>query len=218
MNFRKILKSGIFKLDDKGKPIGIFKLRRTPETPQAGPKDLSKHCHSLNKTEINGLIRDLSFEMDNMISKPDTNPLIENVFSIYELQLKSTLFKTLQFTEVELNPQLKQLIQKMRKVYIKKLKRGDYPGLTGPRSQAFESAMWVDILMSIFRKYIDIKDVDALTYLSHVLKASGIEKGNIKAVFNRIRKRRHDHRKSVEETKEKLKKGITAISDLENNS
>ena len=214
--YKKLSESKIFKLDDKGEPIGIFKLRRTTETPPGGPKELSKRCHSLNKKETADLIGDLSYQIEKMITKPDTNYGFETMIFVYESELKMTL-KKWKFSEDELNPQLKQLIQKMRKVLRKKFTRGHYPGITGPKSQAFESAMWADMLMAIFKKYIHIKDVDAWTYVSYVLKASSIEKGYIKTIFNRIIKRSKDHRKLIEENNEKMTKALTAISCLENN-
>lgn len=211
----KISKSGIFKLNDKGEPIGIFKLRRTPETPPAGPKALSKKpLDSLNEKQTPCLIGDLSYEIDRMTSKPDTNAWFETMIFVYESELKMTL-KMWKFSEAELNPQLNELIQRMKKVLREKIKRGNYPGITGPKSQVFESTIWVDMLMKVFKKYLTgLKEVDALTYISHVLKACGIEEGNIKTVFERIRKRLKDHQTQIEETNKKMKKVTAAISHL----
>lgn len=215
MNFeKKILKSEIFKLNDKGEPIGIFKLRRTPETPPAGPKDLSKkHFHSLNKKQIPCLIGDLSYEIDRMISKPDTNAWFETMIFVYESELKMTL-KMWKFSEAELNPQLTHLTEKIRKVLRKKFNRGNYHGITGPDNTVYESAMWVDILIRVFRKYIDLMAVDALTYISYILHACNIEEGKIKTVFERI-KQRHDRMQTqIEETNKKMKKVTATISRL----
>ena len=224
----KISKSGIFKLNDKGEPIEIFKLRRTPETLPGGPKDLSKkHYYPLNKREIAGLIGDLSYEIDRMTSKPDTNAWFETMIFVYESELKMTL-KMWKFSEAELNPQLSELTKKMRKVLRKKINGDNYPGITGPKSKRLKSAMWTDILMKVFEKYLHVTDnngvtdekqsglnkVDALTYISHILKACDIEAGNIKTIFNRIKQSQFKKRTQISDTDKKMKKLTAAISRL----
>jgi len=191
--YKKILQSRIFKLDKDGKPEGIFNLYPKPKDEF---KSLSKTHTKMN---LLAMIRDISKRLDTHSRKVNVESLQRQLLTANVISLLSCL-KTMHFTTDELDPQLKNLVKKMDKVITKKIKKGFYPGLTGPSSEILKKAFLIDALVKIFKYYLETKDRDAFNYVAYLLIDIGIEDGNIKEVFNRVRKRYYDNRKVLDKT------------------
>ena len=200
----KILNSGIFKLDDTGKPIGVIKLEEGTKILSRKPKYTQSPSSSLNKL-INSMAEEIGDYL--YISKHD---VIDNV-KIFEAYQDRTIevfkkdlvevLKKYHFTRKELGQQYTEFLKKAGKVIKKKPFFGMTKEKMGKKSynEPFHKSILVFLLMSdlnlstLFDR--SSKD-DLFHYISYLLDACEIEKGEHKKIFNRIKRgySRHNDR------------------------
>jgi hypothetical protein len=188
---QKILKSGIFKLDDKSNPIGLINLtsKKALSVRDSNYLDIKPHHH------LKSLISDLSLEIDKFCQGPKDRNLLEDLRDDFEKELIS-LLKDWGLSPDYLSPHYDALLKKAKKHlnkelsdYYKNIKSLD------TKDTARRDAM-IYWMHRAFKEYTPIKLTDINCYLAYILIACGLEKGSPQTVFSKIDRAFHRYPKS----------------------
>jgi hypothetical protein len=187
---QKILECGIFKRDDKSKPIGLIKLIPGKKTLSTTNKHLPYKPHILRS-----LISDLSHEIEKYCQDPRDKNLLNNLQDEFEKEFISFL-KDWGLSSDNLNPHYAALIKKAKKYlhkelsgYEKDIRRLD------TKDKARRGTMFYQMHRA-FKEHTNINLTDINRYLAYILIACGIEKGSPKTVFNKTDRAFHRYPKS----------------------
>jgi len=203
--------SDLFLLDSDKKPIEIFELRSHQKLLYKRKSKIIPNVPELNlrimTRELNRII--CCFKDDIPVSKlASYDNELEVDFKQDIDDFKSTLLKHLENYSLyknELEPELKKLLNKVKRALKKKYKYERYPG----RKNLSQKKKWfyylIAPLYSTFNKYLSnnnqkpITQTDTFHYIAHLLIACGVERSDPKrghlTVFDKIRQynRRHSN-------------------------
>ena len=203
-----ILNSGIFLLDQAGKPVGIFKLRADNKrlciqrrSVHPGITDLASRVLVRKLNKIIGFYKiDIPFPL---YERPEYSTSSDDELEEFESGLIK-YFENYRISEKDLEPHIPRLIKKSRRVLKQRLKE-DYP-----HKQLSDKQKWfyhlVAPLYTTFKKYLTdletkevvVKPYVIFHYLAHLLIACKIEELDPKRhhhpVYEKIKTYNYRHR------------------------
>jgi len=212
----KILNSGIFKLDDTGKPIGVIDLVHLV----SGERILSPSQRFIPSpsSSLNKLINSLAEEIGDYVylSKHQVKDS-EEIFEAYQDRrievFKKDLVEVLKkhhFTRKELGSEYKEFLIKAGNV----IKKKPFFGMTKEKfskaqTEAFHKSILTVCMIGDFRSFtpFDRFSNDALLhYISYLLATCKIETGEHEKIFSRIKKRLQRHKEIYDEGHTQLRR------------
>jgi hypothetical protein len=179
---QKILESGIFKLGDKSKPIGLIKLIPGKKTLSTASK-----CHDYEPRILKSLILDLSHEIKQYLYNDDKDNLFEKGPIYFKNELISVL-ESWGISPSDLKPQYDDFIKKAEKHLNKKLSIGTKSFKRKGIMGKYRRDYLISRLHKIFEDRTRINKTDILHYLVYILIACAIEKDLPQPVFKKIEK------------------------------
>ena len=195
----QILHSGLFKLDDRGKPVGLFRL--TPRGKTLSKKRIlpGKNCQGdeIRLRKISGeLVKDLAIKINDYLRGPRIYNSVESVANEFENELVG-LLQNWDFSPKDLQPYYDKLVNKAKKKLKRHLTPLDKKMSRWGTKESLRFAALAGYLRNSFLAYTgeDLGITDLNYYVAHLLIACGIETNDYKTVYNKISKAyyRHDH-------------------------
>jgi hypothetical protein len=178
----QIINSEIFRRDKVGKPIGIMNLDKECTCKDCDPDFLFK------------LIKDLASVIDEYYNNPLLDPKYREELIDWDRQRRQEDFEKglIKFLKSDnLSPNDSHYYSNFVEHYKGKIRRRKVRSVKkrGPEPP-IEKVLLVGFLIHQFSNHMNnLKPTKALHYISHILIACGIEEGNHKTVFERIKKR-----------------------------
>lgn len=179
---RLVLNSGIFKLNDKGLPEGVFQLQ--PNKSLSAKHVSAKEAPSLNVRYFENNLTQILFKYFNSPPPESLNKATKEAIS--EIEKGFSLILSDYFKPDEIKTYSKKLIgRKFKKEIESKLEA------TGAFENKKADKKYFKLLEPLFqeiRKQLNKHETDTYYYLCHFLIGCNIETGEIKTVFKRISK------------------------------
>jgi hypothetical protein len=212
---QKMLESGIFKLDDKSRPIGIINLDSKKALSTRETNYLSYNLpykphflcvlilyassirpFLLPYANILSLILCLSNEIKQYLHNDEEDNYFEKGSIYFEKELVS-LLESWGISPNDLKPHYDDFIKKAKKHLQKNLLAVAKPFTRRDSKKTYRRDYLISRLHRIFEEHTNINHTDINHYLTYILIACDIEKGLPQTVFKRIDKAFYKYKKNT---------------------
>lgn len=198
-NEQKITGSGVFKLDERGRPEGIIKL--------AADKSLSTRPGNFTpcrRGDLQEMIAEIAREMAKYLTPPSDRDRLQELLDEFEGGLSSYLNEWGLKDIEELTPHRKKFVNKAKKIIRKSLSKGRKAPTKILRKIDTKPSQRRDALIySMHRLFECLKKsetpyrvTDCNHYIAYILKACEVESGDAVTVFKKIKQAHHRYLKA----------------------